>query len=206
LLRAISALLCCIFLSTPAYGADAAQRLDSLMARTHTFQASFEQSVFDESHRLLRKSSGQVYLNRPGKFRWDYKAPAPHLIVADGERVWLYDRGLEQVTVRNIDTALGHTPALLLTHTGTLHQIFRMRSLPEREGLTWVELSPRGEAASFEWIRMAIDSQQIRIMEMADTLGQVTELRFADGRVNIEIDEAMFTFTAPANSDVIDGQ
>ena len=47
-----------------------------------------------------RNSSGEVALSAPRLFRWEYTQPYPQLIVADGERVWVFDPDLDQVTVR----------------------------------------------------------------------------------------------------------
>lgn len=186
--------------------ADAVLDLDRLLAKTNSLQAMFSQTVYDERNRAVQAAEGRVSLQRPGRFRWDYAPPVPQLIVGDGERVWLYDRELEQVTVRGIDSALDDTPALLLTHVGSVRQIFVATALAPEGDLSWVKLVPREDSASFLWIRVGIDSKQIRVMKMADSFGQTTELRFSDAAVNTKLDAKLFSFLAPQGTDTIEGQ
>lgn len=189
-----------------AAAADAVARLDTLLADTQTWRAEFVQTVFDEHKRLLQDSRGLVYIHRPGKFRWVYAEPDPQLIVADGDRVWIYDQELQQVTVRPLDQALGNTPALLLMHRGGISGVFTLTSLGTRAGLDWVELVPKAEGATFERFRLGFDEYQIRVLEMADNFGQTTELRFSDAATNIELDADLFRFTPPSGADVIQGE
>ena len=80
-----------------------------------SLRADFIQRVFDERSRVVQSSSGQMLMQKPGKFRWDYRTPAEQIIVADGNRLWAYDVDLAQVTVRKLDKALGSTPLALLS-------------------------------------------------------------------------------------------
>ena len=184
------------------------ERLDALLGGTQTLVAEFTQTVYDEDARRIQDSGGTVHLHRPGRFRWTYRPPISQVIVADGERVWLYDQDLEQVTVRRIDAALGNTPALLLTHGGKLGEVFLTTALGDEGDLEWVELVPRSPDATFTWIRVGSDTRQIRVLRMADSFGQITELRFSDAQVNAELDNALFQFSVPDGVDVIhsDGQ
>lgn len=206
MIRALSVLLVNLVLAVPARADDPLARLEALLAATRTWEAQFEQTVFDESGRPTQDSRGTVYLYRPDRFRWDYRAPSPQVIVADGTRIWVYDEELEQVTVRPMDQALGNTPALLLMNRGDIEEVFTATTVGRRDGLDWVELAPRAESAAFERLRLGLDPNQIRVMEMTDSFGQTTELRFSDARTNVELDPALFRFTPPPGVDVIQGK
>ena len=110
-----------------AVDADAAARLDAWLAGLDTLSARFEQRLFDEDRNLLDQASGTMLIDRPGRFRFDYEAP-PQLIVGDGARVWIYDPELAQVTVRDLDAALGSTPAVLLTSDRPVEDTFRIEA------------------------------------------------------------------------------
>ena len=55
-----------------------------------------------------------MMIARPGKFRWQIEQPYSQLLVGDGEKVWMHDPELRQVTVRKVGAALGGSPAALL--------------------------------------------------------------------------------------------
>ena len=97
-----------------AAGDGAEARIDGWLAANESLRARFTQTVFDEGGFRLNESHGTVAFRRPYRFRWNYEAPEPQIIVADGERLWWYDIDLQQVTVRPVDAALEGTPASLL--------------------------------------------------------------------------------------------
>jgi len=89
-----------------------------------SLRADFIQRVFDEQARVMQTSSGQMLMQKPGRFRWDYRTPAEQIIVADGERLWAYDVDLAQVTVRKLDQALSSTPLALLSGAAPIEETF----------------------------------------------------------------------------------
>ena len=105
--------------------ATALERLEQFMSQTQSARGEFEQRIYDRNRRLIQQSSGTLAFLRPGKFRWSYAKPYPQLIVGDGERVWIYDEDLKQVTVRKLDAALGATPAALLAGNNDAMKAYR---------------------------------------------------------------------------------
>ena len=95
--------------------ADGYERLDRFFEKVTTFKASFIQVVLDENLLALEETSGLLWIARPGRFRWDYESVHALTIVAGGEVLWLYDVELEQVTRRAQESAIGQTPAVLLS-------------------------------------------------------------------------------------------
>ena len=113
--------------------ADAADRLDAYLAGLDSVSSRFEQRVFDEQRNLLERSNGTFLIDRPGRFRFEYADP-PQIIVGDGSRIWIYDPELAQVTVTDMEAALGSTPAVLLTSERPVEDWFRITKLDAREG------------------------------------------------------------------------
>lgn len=183
--------------------AEGKQRLDRFLHELTTLQGDFIQSVVDPEGRLVEESEGVLSLMRPGRFRIEYSSPYPQLYVADGEKVWHYDHDLEQVTVRPQQDALGDTPALLLSSTEPLENDFLLEELGEHEGFQWMELRPRQKDASFSRMRLALEADTLRAMEMVDGFGQTTRLYFSTLRRNPDLDKQLFTFEPPAGVDVI---
>lgn len=183
--------------------ADAADRLDAFLAGLDTVSSRFEQRLLDEQRNLLEEASGTVLIDRPGRFRFEYAEP-PQLIIGDGARVWIYDPELAQATVRDIDAALGSTPAVLLTSDRPVGEWFRVRALDAREGLDVFALEPKVEDAPFTRIGLAFIGGDLRRMELVDQFGQTSLIQFTDIRRHPDIPAGAFTFTPPEGVDVID--
>ena len=151
------------------------------------------------SRNLLEQARGTVLIDRPGRFRFDYTDP-PQLIVGDGARVWIYDPELAQVTVRDVDAALGSTPAALLTSERPVAEGFRVEELDVGANVDVFALEPRAEDASFTRIRLAFAGGELRRMELVDQFGQTTLLTFHDIRRRPDLPADAFTFTPPPES------
>ncbi len=203
-LAAAAALL---LLSHAAAAGTARARLDAFLHGLDALQAEFRQVLLDDKGEPADESTGTVYLSRPGRFRWDYRAPFPQLIVADGRQVWLYEPDLSQVTVRPQGTALDSTPAALLASDRPVEESFEIAELPGRDdGRDWLALTPRDAGATFEGIRVAFGADGLAAMELTDSFGQVTRLEFSRMMRNPDLDPALFEFAPPDGVDVIRGQ
>ncbi|WP_240761764.1 outer membrane lipoprotein chaperone LolA [Nitrosococcus wardiae] len=179
--------------------------LAAFLEEVHSLRAEFHQTLLDEHQEPLEESEGKFFLQRPGKFRWDYHEPFSQAIVADGERIWFYDPDLEQVTVKNQKLALGETPALLLSGECLPEETFRINNLASHNHLAWVELLPRNKEATFERLLLGFDNNTLRQMELHDSFGQITRLTFSEVEVNLSLDPSLFVFTPPEGVDVMGG-
>lgn len=179
------------------------QRVEKFLHGLQGLQAQFEQVLTDRSGQVIERSHGVLAIRRPDRFRWDYRQPYEQVIVADGERVWLYDSDLAQVTVRKLDETLSATPAMLLSGEGALEENFSVVDSARDGGLEWVRLEPRRDDTDFKWVRLGFDSGALAYMELADKLGQTTRLEFSNLERNPPLDPARFTFTPPPGVDVI---
>ena len=186
-----------------AADAGGSDRLNQFMTVTQAATADFEQRIYGREGRLVQESRGTFAFSRPGRFRWTYAKPYAQLIVGDGARVWIYDEELRQVTVRKLDVALGATPAALLAGSNAALKAFTLTDGGAKDGLEWVEAVPREQESSFERIRMGFGFSGIERMELTDTFGQTTELRFTDFQRNPRVDAALFRFVPPPGADVI---
>lgn len=183
--------------------AAAIERFKTFVRTTHSARADFEQKVYDRTRKLVQESKGSFVFLRPGRFRWVYDKPVDQLIVGDGERVWIYDRDLKQVTVRKLSKALGSTPAALLAGASDVESAFELSDAGERDGLEWLDAKPRDREAGFERTRMGFGSGGIEAMELTDYFGQTTLLRFFNLVRNPKVDPAEFRFVPPKGADVL---
>ncbi|HQU15667.1 MAG: outer membrane lipoprotein carrier protein LolA [Chromatiales bacterium 21-64-14] len=181
---------------------DPAHPLAAFLDGLQTLRADFAQSVVDDRGQVVQKSRGTLYLERPGRFRWDYQEP-PELIVADGKRLWFYDSGLEQVTVRPLEQGLGDLPVALLTSTRSVETRFHIRDLGIGDGLHWLRLIPRTKGSGFDWMRLGFRGDLLVRMQLRDSLGQTTRIAFTQVQRNPKLDPKLFQFTPPPGVDVI---
>jgi outer membrane lipoprotein carrier protein len=191
-----------IFLSG-IVNAAAIERFKAFAKGTQTARGTFEQKVYDRDRRLSQESKGSFAFQRPGKFRWVYDKPVDQVIVGDGDRVWIYDRGLAQVTVRKVARALGSTPAALLAGSTDVEKAFELADAGTKDGLEWLDAKPRDREAGFEKIRMAFNAAGLQAMELTDNFGQTTILRFTALEPNAKVDAKEFRFEAPKGADVL---
>jgi len=183
--------------------ADSLERFKTFLRDTQSARAEFEQKVYGREGKLTQESNGSFVFQRPGRFRWTYAKPVDQLIVGDGERVWIYDRDLNQVTVRRLSRALGSTPAALLAGASDVEKAFELRDAGSRDGLEWMEAKPKEREAGFELVRMGFGPQGLQAMELIDHFGHTTRLRFSNLRPNPKIDPAEFRFEPPPGADVL---
>lgn len=189
--------------SLAARGADPHVTLAAFSQGLRGLEGRFSQQVFDADGRRTEDSRGTLALAVPRQFRWEYDVPFPQLIVADGSKVWIYDPDLEQVQVRPQGAEEQQSPLMALVDPAELDRQFTVADGGERDGLSWVELTPRGEDAPFSRARLGFSGGALARMEMTDSLGQRTEIAFSGWQRNPAFGAATFRFAPPPGVDVI---
>ena len=202
LVAAIGALL----LGPVVHAAGSIEKLKAFAAQTQSARASFTQTVHDKDGGTVQTASGKLVFARPGKFRWEYEKPYQQTIVGDGEKLWIYDKDLNQVTVKKMEGALGSSPAALLAGSNDIEQYYNLDAKGSKGGLDWLEAYPRDEDSMFSKVRMGFKGNMLDTMELYDQMGQVTVIRFGKLQRNPKLADSLFTFTPPAGADVIEDQ
>ncbi|MBE9516861.1 MAG: outer membrane lipoprotein chaperone LolA [Proteobacteria bacterium] len=196
-----------LFVSSCGYsmaaGNSGISSLNHFYKNVKTFSANFTQIVMDESLTTLQESTGRLWIKRPGRFRWDYNEPFKQYIIADGNKIWLYDVELKQASFREMDGALGHTPAFLLGGSGSLKKNFKLKSLGKQGKLHWVQMKPKKSDGGFEDIRIGFEKGKIRMLEMVDSFGQTTRITLSKNRENRKIKTKLFQFKPPKGVEVV---
>jgi len=168
------------------------------------FRASFSQRVIDSGGEQIQNSSGQVWIQRPGRFRWAYQIPYRQLIVADGKQLWTYDEDLEQATVKAIDEGLSSTPAMLLSGYRPLSEVVSWTEDPDNDAYRWYRLTPKETDAAVEQVRIGFDKQgELALIEVQDDFGNHTRISFTNARRNIKLDSGLFKLQLPEGTDII---
>lgn len=191
-------------LAAGAANANGNERLQAFLTGVESLQARFDQSVFDTSQGQTRRLEGVFYLQRPGKFRWDYTEPKGQVVLADGKTVWLVEEDLKQAYQKKQSDALRGTPALLLTEQLKIEDHFAIADLGPSQDLEWVELVPRDPESQFERILLAFKGNELRRMELADKFAQVTRFSFSDIKRNPRLDPKLFVYVPPRGTQLFE--
>jgi outer membrane lipoprotein carrier protein len=182
--------------------ADSVDLLRDFATNVKSARASFTQTVTSADGTRKKDSSGQFEFVRPNRFRFSYAKPFEQQIVADGQKVWLYDVDLNQVTVRPMTQALGATPAALLAG-GTLDKEFDLKAAAAADGLEWVQATPRVKDGPIQSLRVGFKGSTLAALEIADAFGQRSRLSFSALEPNVKLPDSTFQFTPPKGADVI---
>jgi outer membrane lipoprotein carrier protein len=204
-LRRWATALCAVLAACGAMAAtaDGLEQLKAFHSTTKGCKVTFRQVIVARGQQGAKVSTGTFAFQRPGKFRWTYETPFEQLIVGDGEKLWVYDRDLNQVIVRKLDVALGSTPAALLAGDSALEQNFDLADAGRSDGLDYVEAKPRSADTGFDRVRIGFADNLPRAMVLRDTFGNVTTLTFGRFERNTAQDAGQFTFVPPKGVDVI---
>lgn len=193
------------FVLFPAYADDKpVQQLKAFLASSRSLSADFKQVLIDEKGLPVKTSFGVFYLQRPGKFRWDYQKPFSQQIVADKGKVWFYDKDMEQVTVKKLDESLGSTPALLLSGDISLEDNFTIEGQGKEGDMQWIKLLPKSTETTFKYILIGLTKDSLGGMELSDNFGQLTRIYFSNVLINPPIKQTLFQFEVPKGADVFE--
>jgi outer membrane lipoprotein carrier protein len=191
-----------VTICSPAAFAGGLEQLRHFLDSTKTARGAFSQSVVSKSGRKPQQSAGIFAMQRPGKFRWSYELPYQQLLVSDGKQFWSYDPELKQAVSKRIGDAFGSSPAALLAG-GDLDKSFELRDAGAADGLEFVEAIPKQGDASFSRIRIGLRDHLPLSMEIHDSFGQITLLRFTQFERNPALDAGLFRFVPPKGADVV---
>jgi len=196
----IACLLGCAALAAQA---DALDTLREFVRDVKSGRASFTQTVTAADGAKKRVSSGSFEFARPNRFRFAYAKPFEQLIVSDGQKVWIHDVDLNQVSVRKLGAALGATPAALLAGA-SLDTEFELAAQPSKDGLDWVQAVPRQKDGAFQLMRIGFRGKELAAVEILDSFGQRSLLQFSQYAANVTLPDTSFRFVPPAGADVIE--
>ncbi len=168
-----------------------------------SMHARFEQRVLRNDGGVETESSGEVWLRSPHFFRWAYGGEFPEQVVGDGERIWIYDEVLEQVTVKSQQEFNNDSPLIILTDIQRLDELFEVREAGDIDGMILLELRPNNSESEFDRMLVGLSNGELRMLAMEDAFGMRTEIRFTELQKNPQLEEQLFQFTPPAGVDVI---
>jgi outer membrane lipoprotein carrier protein len=189
-------------ISTVLFSQTAEEVLQAKLNTIRSMTASFNQ-VVKAKHRLISSSSGTMALQRPGHFRWQTQSPMMQLMVADGQKIWVYDKDLEQVTVKKQQKGLGGTAALFLSgYDNTVTRDFNVAQSGSGNEFVF-DLKSKSTKANFQRIKLMFRQDNLTGLQLYDQLGQVTTVKLSQIKLNPKLAASLFQFKTPKGVDVV---
>lgn len=196
-------LLSLTLLVAGAAHADAVDALREFGREVKSGKANFTQTVTSPDGKRKKVSSGSFEFQRPNQFRFAYAKPFEQVIVADGQKVWIFDADLNQASSRKLADALGATPASLLAGTN-LERDFTLKAQPSDGGMDWVQALPKQAESTIQSLKLGFKGKELAAMEIVDGFGQRSRLDFSAVQANVPVPADRFQFKLPAGADLIE--
>ena len=194
-----------LFFPVAVQAGEGEQLLERFLVQSKTMSADFVQTLRTDDNEVLQESKGRFYLSRPGKFRWNYTTPYEQEIVSDGNRVWIFDVDLQQVTVQDKSASLNNTPMALMEGELKLREAYNVTELDHRDGIYRLKLSSKSKDVDFSELIVGVSEQGLQFMQLRDQFEQTTDIVFVELELNKTLDSDLFEFTPPEGVDVYGG-
>ena len=188
--------------ASAACNAGALAQFKTFVAQTKAAKGEFVQRQMKDGGKMSTPASGTFVFARPGKFIWAYAKPYEQVLQADGDKLYIYDKDLNQVTVKKLGNALGSSPAAILFGSNDLEQNFTLKEIANKDGLEWLEATPKQRDTTFDHISIGLRGGLPEAMELRDSFGQTSLLSFKKFEKNPSLGGEQFKFVAPKGADV----
>lgn len=188
-------------LVTGAAQAGAIDALKKFNSDTDGLSGSFTQTV--QNKKKTQTTGGSFQILRPGLFKWEYTKPYKQTIVGDGQNIWLYDQDLAQVTKSSQNQAIGDSPAAILSNKTALDSSYSLKEDGSEGGIDYVLAKPKRNNAGYQYIRIGFKGNDLNAMQLKDSFGNQTSIKFSNLNAKPNLSRSHFTFTPPKGVDVL---
>ncbi|MBQ0725439.1 MAG: outer membrane lipoprotein chaperone LolA [Cycloclasticus sp.] len=188
----------------PIFASDDAQNLQNQLDKYTQLSGHFTQIISNEQGSQTQSSTGEFWVKKPNQFRWNYQLPYVQKIVSNGDKLWIYDEDLEQVSIKAASKAIDSSPLSIILGSTNLEQLFKVTKLADKDGIDWIKLTPITDNSGFDYIDIGFNAGVLNRMVLRDSFGQTTRLLFTAVAVNTLIEDELFTFVVPEGADVFE--
>ena len=188
--------------------ADGILDLNTFVNNVSSMSSEFSQVVLDKKGLKLQDVEGVMLFKRPNKFRWDYLKPYQNQIISDGDRLFLYDQDLRQVSINPIAKVAGSTPLLIIAGKN-IEKYFTLRNIEDpvanemNQSIKWVEAVPKEEGAGFSKVILGLTENKLSVMKIVDAFEHITTISFKNAKYNVTLVDNDFLFKFPTGVDVV---
>ncbi len=188
--------------------ADGISDLNAFVNNISSMSSEFSQVVLDKKGLKLQDVEGVMLFKRPNKFRWDYLKPYQNQIISDGDRLYMYDQDLRQVSINPIAKVAGSTPLLIIAGKN-IEKYFTLKNIDDQvnnegnQNIKWVEAIPKEEGAGFSKVILGLTENKLSVMKIFDAFEHTTTISFKNAKYNVTLVDNDFLFKLPTGVDVV---
>ncbi len=157
--------------------------------------------------KMIRQTSGQFIFQRPGRFVWDTQKPYEQKLIMDGKQLLMWDKDLNQLTIRSASQALAASPAAILFGDAALDQQFDLEEAGTKTNLQWVNLKPKAKPGQgdlpYTKIAIGMSAGLPKALELTDGFGSMVLVIFNQMQINPSVDVGRFQFKPPQGAEVL---
>jgi outer membrane lipoprotein carrier protein len=196
--------------ATPADAGALVTKIQKFYDSTKDLHAKFDQ-VLESGIGGKKKASGDVWLKKPGKMRWDYAKPEKKLMLSDGTTLWVYEPEDEQAFKQELRSSTLPLSVTFLFGQGKLSDEFAITVVPAnglgQPGDTVLKLIPKTATTAYRYLLFVVDSKTglVRETVIYDQQGGTNHLTFSNVETNKGVDDAKFRFSPPAGTKILSG-
>ena len=180
----------------------ASEALMKQLSQYKTFQARFRQSTVSAQNKLIAKSRGKCYIQRPNLFRWETTSPNRQVVFGNGQSLWVYDVDLMQATVRPVSKNKWSPAKLLMGDAKSLNEHFVVSEQQQKKQQLFI-LTQKQPQQTFRRVEFIFKKTHLQQLNVTNSLGQVARFVFSRARYNRPISAKVFQFKAQPGVDVI---
>jgi len=173
--------------------------------RARTLEVSFQQ-VTDAPRRAARTESGELYLRKPGRMRWEYSVPKGKLFISDGKYIYLYtpaNNRVEKSKVKESDDL--RAPLAFLLGILDFRRDFKRFVLRQDGESLSIIAEPKSENATFTQVEFRVGPDyEIRELEIIGHDNSIMQFRFENEKLNPPLKDSLFKFTAPEGAEIVE--
>ena len=188
--------------------ADGISDLNAFVNNISSMSSEFSQVVLDKKGLKLQDVEGVMLFKRPNKFRWDYLKPYQNQIISDGDRLYMYDQDLRQVSINPIAKVAGSTPLLIIAGKN-IEKYFTLKNIDDQvnnegnQNIKWVEAVPKEEGAGFSKVILGLTENKLSVMKIVDAFEHTTTINFKNAKYNVTLVDNDFLFKLPTGVDIV---
>ena len=162
-------------------------RIEDYLNGIRTMQSRFIQINPDGS-----AWNGNLYVKRPGRFRFEYDPPIPYLLVANDNWLFHVDRALKETNV----IPLVKTPAQFLVRENiSLKKDFKITKLEELPGIVQIGLVTRDNPDLGEVTLTFSDKPlELRKWTVRDVQDNITQVTLQNMRYGVNLNASLFKY------------
>ena len=179
---------------------NASESLFDLIQKLQNMHADFIQTMVT-ARGAEQESKGKIWISKPSYFKWEITSPNNQLLVSNGQKLWNYDKDLEQVTIQKVPKDMSQAPYLLLL-TGQPENLDRLFSVSKvKEGL--YRLTPKNQNDSIlDHVDMRFEQGILEALMIQTATGQTSTIRFSHQNF-AKIPLSTYDFIPPKGVDVL---